>query len=664
MAFDPTVFVDVPEDEDPPPGAADLDASELNKLGQGIRTVDLRVDAHGGRLDAVEAAIATGDGGGALGPGTVTDTHVATNAAISLDKTADSATRLAMTAAERTKLDAVAAGATTNSTDAQLRDRATHTGTQAISTVIGLQAALDERQPVDGDLTALAGLGDGVPVRSGGTWSAVDMFFGPASFFYPETYGAAGNGTTNDAVALQNCINAARTANGVVWLKPSTTYLCSSALTWPTTGTQVAQIEGNGATINFASVGAVDCLALGTLDPDGQVLTTGGYVRRLRVVRGLAEDSNAQAPTDYKAGIVWNSTRHARTEDCYVNNVDIGYDLRGNCYGAKFRGCRVGVTSNVGLLLRGGTGAIAGSGSDIEIAGFWGGGAKSAFWMEGNAGGYWFYGCKPGGGHHGFTNAKDHFGLFLVGPTYEPVTTVVGAVSAGASTITVADGSKITGSSVLIGGNGLNDTLQEIVVSSKSGNVLTVPTSGAGRVVSAITAGTGVRNIGGGVANVAVYGGGIEGTTRIHAVRLYADCADLSFTDFSFNSNGPTTGAQGNQMIQVLKHSRGGSPAISFRRCLVQGSWIGATPITLTQTNSFSPQLFEEMSAHGGGQAPSFNGVTMDLTYKSMSEWSDTPDAFAITPVSITLAGARLFIDGGALKYTGWNNTTTTVAPS
>lgn len=37
----------------------------------------------------------------------------------------------------------VADGATANATDAQLRDRATHTGTQAISTVSGLQTALD-----------------------------------------------------------------------------------------------------------------------------------------------------------------------------------------------------------------------------------------------------------------------------------------------------------------------------------------------------------------------------------------------------------------------------------------------------------------------------------------------------------------------------------------
>ena len=45
--------------------------------------------------------------------------------------------------AMKTKLDGIAAGATANATDAQLRDRATHTGSQAISTVSGLQAVLD-----------------------------------------------------------------------------------------------------------------------------------------------------------------------------------------------------------------------------------------------------------------------------------------------------------------------------------------------------------------------------------------------------------------------------------------------------------------------------------------------------------------------------------------
>lgn len=43
-----------------------------------------------------------------------------------------------MSAADKTKLDGVAAGATANATNAQLRDRSTHTGTQSAATITGL----------------------------------------------------------------------------------------------------------------------------------------------------------------------------------------------------------------------------------------------------------------------------------------------------------------------------------------------------------------------------------------------------------------------------------------------------------------------------------------------------------------------------------------------
>lgn len=51
--------------------------------------------------------------------------------------------------ADRTKLDGIQAGATANSTDAFLLNRANHTGTQSISTVSGLQTALDAKAPID-----------------------------------------------------------------------------------------------------------------------------------------------------------------------------------------------------------------------------------------------------------------------------------------------------------------------------------------------------------------------------------------------------------------------------------------------------------------------------------------------------------------------------------
>jgi hypothetical protein len=43
-----------------------------------------------------------------------------------------------MSASDKSKLDGVATGATANATDAQLRDRSTHTGTQAVGTITGL----------------------------------------------------------------------------------------------------------------------------------------------------------------------------------------------------------------------------------------------------------------------------------------------------------------------------------------------------------------------------------------------------------------------------------------------------------------------------------------------------------------------------------------------
>ena len=61
-----------------------------------------------------------------------------------------------MSAADKVKLDAVAAGATANATDAQLRDRTTHTGEQATSTVTGLDAALSGKETAGAAAAAVA----------------------------------------------------------------------------------------------------------------------------------------------------------------------------------------------------------------------------------------------------------------------------------------------------------------------------------------------------------------------------------------------------------------------------------------------------------------------------------------------------------------------------
>jgi hypothetical protein len=100
-------------------------------------------------------------------------------------------------AANFTKLAGIATAATANATDAQLRDRTTHTGAQAISTVTGLQAALDGKRATgaiginelssggatNGQVLKFdSGSGQWLPgndlVGSGGGGGAVDSVFG------------------------------------------------------------------------------------------------------------------------------------------------------------------------------------------------------------------------------------------------------------------------------------------------------------------------------------------------------------------------------------------------------------------------------------------------------------------------------------------------------
>ncbi|MCU0689707.1 MAG: hypothetical protein MUE97_08210, partial [Phycisphaerales bacterium] len=93
---------------------------------------------------------ATGGGGGA------TNLSVANRTATALDVASDTGTDATipaatgtlaglMAAADKAKLDGVATSATANATDAALRDRATHTGTQASATISDFAEAVDDR---------------------------------------------------------------------------------------------------------------------------------------------------------------------------------------------------------------------------------------------------------------------------------------------------------------------------------------------------------------------------------------------------------------------------------------------------------------------------------------------------------------------------------------
>lgn len=86
------------------------------------------------------------------------DTRITALMPTTFDDLTDGSTNKAYTGTEKTKLSGIATGATANSSDATLISRTNHTGSQAISTVTGLQTALDGKQVT---ISAAAHIADG-----------------------------------------------------------------------------------------------------------------------------------------------------------------------------------------------------------------------------------------------------------------------------------------------------------------------------------------------------------------------------------------------------------------------------------------------------------------------------------------------------------------------
>ncbi|WKW87247.1 minor tail protein [Mycobacterium phage Chargerpower] len=96
---------------------------------------------------------------------------------ISADSTVDGTTNKVYTAVEKVKLSTVASGATVNDTDANLKNRANHTGTQAASTISDFNTAADAR--VAAATIAMSQLGTGkVAGSNNGTATSLTIWVG------------------------------------------------------------------------------------------------------------------------------------------------------------------------------------------------------------------------------------------------------------------------------------------------------------------------------------------------------------------------------------------------------------------------------------------------------------------------------------------------------
>lgn len=116
----------------------------------------------------------SGTGGGSTNlSATAGSTTVTVASDTGNDATLSSASTIAagvMTAADKTKLDGIATGATANSADATLLNRANHTGTQAASTISDFSATVNTVLATP--LSKLSGIATGAEVNVNADWNA------------------------------------------------------------------------------------------------------------------------------------------------------------------------------------------------------------------------------------------------------------------------------------------------------------------------------------------------------------------------------------------------------------------------------------------------------------------------------------------------------------
>jgi len=220
-------------------------------------------------------------------------------------------------AADKLKLDGIAAGATANATDSQLRDRATHTGTQDVSTVTGALSATDAAatyQPLDSDLTAIAALttttfGRELLTQADAAATRTTIGAGTSSVAIssatPQPLGTAAAGTTgqaSDAGHVHASPPLVSTSNAGLVPEtgtPSGKYLKDDG-TWADVPAGGATPAGSGGQIQFhdgqdpAGLGASADLSW---DNTGKVLEVGGDINLDDGVAGFVTTLQLVTPT-------------------------------------------------------------------------------------------------------------------------------------------------------------------------------------------------------------------------------------------------------------------------------------------------------------------------------------------------------------------------------
>lgn len=165
-----------------------------------------------------------------------------------------------LSAADKTKLDGVATGATANATDSQLRDRATHTGAQAISTVTGLQVALD----------AKAALGSTAGAALGTAAAGVATTAARSDHVHPVQTTVSGNAGTATALATARNITLTGDVTGTASFTGAADASITTTIADDSHNHTTATVTGFSAAVD-ARIGAASVDALADVSTAGAI---------------------------------------------------------------------------------------------------------------------------------------------------------------------------------------------------------------------------------------------------------------------------------------------------------------------------------------------------------------------------------------------------------
>lgn len=155
-------------------------------------------------------------------------------------------------------------------------------------------------------------------------------------YFRAKDYGASGNGSADDTLAIQAAVAAMVTAGGgVLWFEPGKTYRVWT--TTPSTLFNFASVNGviifgNGATIQTAQTNAsyVDVFKLNGCN--------GVHIRDLRFI---GSNTTLTASTGERFVDYHNDCRNISVENCRVYNCRSGLEAAGTPTGTRTKGVRV-----------------------------------------------------------------------------------------------------------------------------------------------------------------------------------------------------------------------------------------------------------------------------------------------------------------------------------